>query len=114
MRIEILKNKDIPQASKLARKIINQTLYYSKEARKEWSKYYSVKTLRGKLEAGIWFIFVAKDKNKIVGFSDVRIEGKVGRSEWSCINRKYRRMGIGTALFKRKIEFCSDSDTFMF
>lgn len=108
MKIELLKDKDILQASKLARKIINQTFYYSKQARKEWSQDYSPKMIKDKLKSGIWFFFVAKDKNKIVGFSDVRIEGKVGRSEWSCVDKNYRRRGVGKALFKRKIQLCKN------
>ncbi|MBK21945.1 MAG: hypothetical protein CMP63_06505 [Flavobacteriales bacterium] len=44
------------------------------------------------------------DSNKLIGFSLLKVEGKVAVFELTVVNELYRRNGIGTSLFSQRIK----------
>jgi ribosomal protein S18 acetylase RimI-like enzyme len=102
MMIENLKEKDIDETYNLIKEVTSDLKIYSMRARKYWLSYYTPKSLSRKINEGKWILLIAKIDEKIVGFSDAWVEAGVARSDWSCIKKEFRRMGIGTALFERK------------
>jgi ribosomal protein S18 acetylase RimI-like enzyme len=102
MLIEILKEKDVRDTYNLIKQVTSDLKMYSSEARKYWLSYYTPESLAKKVHDRKWILLIAKVDGNVVGFSDAWIEAGIARSDWTCIDKVYRRNGIGTALFIRK------------
>jgi len=74
--------------------------------RKVWKEGFNLKDVSGKYDLGsfirLGLVFVAKDKNKIVGaIISFRTEkGEIFIADW-VVDEKYRNLGIGTKLYNK-------------
>jgi len=59
------------------------------------------------------FLLVAKDDEKIIGFSDIRFDGEYSEIKALYILREYQRQGIGSLLLQKSLEWAKGSQKTM-
>lgn len=103
-KIELLKPEEARQAAALIKSVILENPYYNAAVKKEYISWYTPTQLLRHLKKKDMILAVAKISNKIVGFGSVwRSFGGVGWSDWTLVDKKYRREGIGTKIWNFKI-----------
>jgi ribosomal protein S18 acetylase RimI-like enzyme len=99
MKIREAKLKDIRELSKLMRKIISTTPYYSQEAKLEEVKKHNSAALKQYLEDKKYYIcFIAESGDKVMGFIIGRNEAGVFWADWLGVRKSERGYGIAEAL----------------
>jgi len=99
-----LKSEDVAETAALIKKVIRENPYYNAAAKKEFITWYTPYQLNQHLKKKDMILVVAKIKSKIVGFGSVwKSFGGVGYSDWTMVDKKYRRHGIGIAIWNYKI-----------
>ncbi len=103
-KLEILKQEDVNEAAGLIKTVIKENPYYNSRAKQEYTSWYTPQQLLRHMKKKDLIMTVAKSNGKIIGFGSVwRSMGGVGWADWTMVHKKYRREGIGTALWKFKI-----------
>lgn len=98
LRIERLKSGDVNNFSRMAKKVINRTPYYSEEAKRGELARFEPKRIRSKLNDKNCLYLVAKDGNKIVGFDHGYHDSGTFYAEWLGVEENSRRKGIAKKL----------------
>ena len=101
IKIEKLKELDIPAYYKLVRRVILNTPYYSEWAKKEESTGYSPAWLKRGIKNRNKLLLCAKDKNKVVGFAFGYINTGLFHLMWIGTDSEYRKLGIAEKLVKK-------------
>lgn len=73
-------------------------LYYNDRAISYMKHYHSKTWLQKVINDEEYLVFVAKEKNKLIGFQIVSIGFSIAYLEWSGVHKDYRRQKIGTKL----------------
>lgn len=102
MKIRELRSKDFLNLSKLVRKIIKDTPYYSKEAKSKEIKKYSPAAIKDYFSDKKYYTcLVAEEKNELVGFVIGRNEDGVFWPDWLGIEKSMRQKGIAKELMAK-------------
>lgn len=106
MLIEKIQEKNILEYSNLFKKLILDFPYFPDLPKKINIEEYTGKKIEEKINKNDFFCFVAKEKNKIVGF----ILGSYNLSgicwvDWIGVDNSYRKNGIATNLINYLIKF---------
>ena len=103
IKIEKLKESDVSAYHKLIRRVILNTPYYSKFAKKEESTGYPAEWLRKSIKNKRRLLLCAKNKNRVVGFAFGSNNAGMFHLTWIGVDSKYRESGIAER-FVKKIE----------
>lgn len=101
IKISKLKESDIQTYYKLIRRVILNTPYYSKWAKKEESTGYSVEWIKRGVKNRKKLFLCAKDKNKVVGFVFGSINTGMLHLVWLGVDPSYRTKGIAEQLMRK-------------
>lgn len=101
VKVAKLKESDVPDYYKLIRRVILNTPYYSKWAKKEEATGYSTEWLKKGTKNKRKLFLCAKDKNRVVGFAFGSINAGMFHLIWVGIDSKYRKLGIAEKFIKR-------------
>lgn len=100
LTILFLKEKDIGELSKLAKKVISEIPYYSKNAKKHELKKFEAKTLKQKIKDKNNRYIITKINNKPVGFCYGYFDAGTFWLEWIGVDKEFRRKGIATSMIR--------------
>ncbi|MBI4158622.1 MAG: GNAT family N-acetyltransferase [Candidatus Yanofskybacteria bacterium] len=101
IKIEKLKESDVAAYYRLVRRVILNTSYYSRWAKKEESTGYPPKWIRKGLKNRRKLFLCAKDKDKAVGFLFGSINTGMLHLMWLGVDSKYRNKGIAEQLMRK-------------
>ncbi len=103
-KLSQLKQEEVKETAALIKKIIRENPYYNNASKKEFITWYTPYQLSKHLEKKDMILVVAKIGDKIAAFGSVwKSFGGVGYSDWTMVDKKYRRHGIGIAIWNYKI-----------
>ncbi|MBI4137859.1 MAG: GNAT family N-acetyltransferase [Candidatus Sungbacteria bacterium] len=100
IRIELLKTGNINEYSRLARRIIQGTPYYSEAAKKNEMSSFALPLLEERLKKKENVLLVAKEKTAMAGFCCGYIDGKVFWLDWIGVDGKFRGRGAAAQLIE--------------
>lgn len=104
IKLDLLKPEEVTQAANLMKKVLLENPYYNKESKKEYMIWYSAEQIMRHMKKGDVILTAAKINGKIIGFGSLwKSFGGVAYSDWTVVDKNYRRIGIGTALWNYKI-----------
>ena len=101
IKIEKLKEADAPAYYKLIRRVISNTPYYSKWAKKEESTGYPPEWIKKNLKNSKKLFLCAKDNNKVVGFLFGYVSTGMLHLFWAGVDPEYRKQGVAEKLMKK-------------
>lgn len=93
------KKGDVGELASLIEEVIDNTHYYNAVARKQEIARFSPSIIRQYLLSPDALVYVAEDKNNIVGFRIGTIYAGVYWSEWGGVKQASRKKGISKKLF---------------
>lgn len=110
MQINKPQKSNYKDLSKLAQELILTSPYFSILAKKEYVKDFTVKELAKKIEEQDQIYFVAKKKNRVIGFIQGYFDGTgMFWLGWIGVDKNYQGQGIGDKLVKFLINYLKKS-----